>query len=92
MTQGAISVPCALASDERLRVPLPERGIHDQPVAPLRRSTLAGQVGFDRGFVNKNKVIRASRYGWRPALEPVLTLFPYLYAVSLGRDQRPFCT
>lgn len=77
----------AEACDESLCTPRPEGRLHDQPLASLGPATLAGQVGFDRGFVNEDNLIRSGRDRWQSILEPFVALLSYPCAPSFGGDQ-----
>jgi len=78
------------ARDKGLCPPRSEGGIHDEPLSAWGPPTLAGQVGFDRGFVNEDNVVWFGRDGWHAMSDPIVALFSYPCAASLGRNQRLF--
>ena len=73
--------------DERLRAPSAEGRGHFQALAAYAAPSQAGQVGFDRSFVNKDKPIRMRLHFGGSVSQPFLPLMFYPCAQPFGRDQ-----
>ena len=73
--------------DERLRAPSAEGCGHFQAFAAQAASSQAGQVGFDRSFVNEYKPIRMRLHFGDAIFEPFLSQMFYQWAQPFGRDQ-----
>lgn len=75
------------ACDERLRAPSTEGRGHFQALATQVAPSQAGQVGFDRSFVNEYQPIRMRLHFGDAMFEPVLPQMFYPRAQPFGRDQ-----
>jgi hypothetical protein len=59
-------------------------------VTALGPAAQAREVRLHRRFVNEDNAFRYGANGWKPVLEPIGALLPYLGAAALGGDQRLF--
>ena len=73
--------------DERLRAPSAEGSGHFQAFATQAAPSQAGQVGFDRSFVNEDKPIGMRLHFGDAIFEPFLPQMFYPRAQPFGCDQ-----
>lgn len=73
--------------DQGLGPPTAKRGVHGQPRSTRAPASQAGEVRFHRRFIKEDNTFRRFDDGGQAMPDPVMALFPYLRASTLGGNQ-----